>query len=193
MTPSLTEEWPKHNFSPNPLLKTITSWLNQFLNLPFRPKTSPQNSNKVDCSLPCLRWHTDRKCPLGISFVTALIETGYLISHWNVPVFSQGAVDTALQDKTVYKTLIRLVAPYSKAGDVMAELTRYYNWNRLLIVSPDSGLGIYSARAIFSELSRLQVIISAWITFKDSFSSIRANKVDEMMETIRSKGRSKYS
>ncbi|XP_064612574.1 atrial natriuretic peptide receptor 1-like [Liolophura sinensis] len=118
-----------------------------------------------------------------------LSQTGYLMAYWNLPVLSQAATDPALQDKSIYKTLIRLVPPFNKAGNVMTELAQYYKWKRVMIISRETGLCSYSSQSIFSHLSRMEVIIPAWITFPEPFSDIKEETMDDILNTILYKSR----
>lgn len=69
----------------------------------------------------------------------------------------------------------------------MAELAQYYKWKRVMIVSRETGLCSYSSQAIFSQLSRMEIIIPAWITFSD----LTEETMDDILDNILYKSRSK--
>ncbi|KAK3096856.1 hypothetical protein FSP39_004017 [Pinctada imbricata] len=72
---------------------------------------------------------------IGPPCSTATQPVGQLASFWNFPIFSQASSDPVLEDKTTYKTLIRLGPPFNKLGRAFVEIFKYFNWNRVVMIS----------------------------------------------------------
>ncbi len=78
-------------------------------------------------------------------------------------MFPSVCTDTALADKSIFKTLIRLSAPYNKLAKAMRLMFRQYSWSRFSIFSRDSGLCSYGTQGMFDLFHGTNVTLTDWI------------------------------
>lgn len=63
-----------------------------------------------------------------------------MASHWNIPIISYGCAASFLSSPNAYPNFARTVGVYSKSGRIFVELMKQYNWNRIAILTPTSGI-----------------------------------------------------
>ncbi|CAG5117840.1 unnamed protein product, partial [Candidula unifasciata] len=57
-----------------------------------------------------------------------------LASHWNIPVFGWLSNDHALADRTIYTTLVRILAPLNQFSSTMQFVTFLFGWKRFAMI-----------------------------------------------------------
>lgn len=64
----------------------------------------------------------------------------FLTDNQNIPMVSYGCAASFLSDSTKFPNFARTVGVYSKSGRIFVNLMRQYNWDRIAILTPTSGL-----------------------------------------------------
>ena len=126
--------------------------------------------------------------------ISATIPTGLLAAVWNMPMFSQASTDPTLEDKGVYKTLIRLGPPFNKLGSAFVELFRHFKWNRVVMISrrktdQKQVFCDYSSRSNEKVFRENNITLAEWIIIDDGIDDF---KIDDVLNRIKQRGRSKF-
>jgi hypothetical protein len=105
----------------------------------------------------------------------------------NIPVLTHGATDPALQDKKVYRTLMRLGPTYNKYGRAFAAICTYYNWDRVSIMAKDTHICEYGAASINTFFPKSNLTVSEWIRIEDrGFTDV---EMDEYLDRLHQRSR----
>ena len=58
------------------------------------------------------------------------MSVGYAATYWNVPIFPESCIDTTLDDKTTYATMIRIAGSYRALGLAFIRVFQLYGFHR---------------------------------------------------------------
>lgn len=109
-------------------------------------------------------------------------------------MFSQGSTDPVLEDKGIYKTLIRLGPPFDKLGAAFVQLCKHFKWDRLVMISrrktdQKNVFCDYSSRSNEKAFRDNNITLAEWIVIDDGISDVA---IDDVLDRIKQRGRSKY-
>ena len=108
-------------------------------------------------------------------------------------MFSQASTDPSLEDKSVYKTLVRLGPPFNKMGKAFVELLDHYNWTRVVIISKRMSsqrhvFCDYSSRSVEQAFNDNDIEIADFIRIDEGISDIQ---IDVVLNRAKQRSRSK--
>lgn len=64
---------------------------------------------------------------------------GRMAAEWNIPVFATSGAYEVLDDKTIFKTLTRLVNNYNQLAQFYVEMFSYFNWTDVSVLYEGEG------------------------------------------------------
>lgn len=64
---------------------------------------------------------------------------GRMAAEWNIPVFATSGAYDVLGDKTIFKTLTRLVNNYNQLAQFYVEMFSYFNWTDVSVLYEGEG------------------------------------------------------
>ncbi|CAG2192758.1 ANPRA [Mytilus edulis] len=128
---------------------------------------------------------------IGPPCSASTIPTGLLAAVWNIPMFSQGSTDPVLEDKGIYKTLIRLGPPFDKLGAAFVQLCKHFKWDRLVMISrrktdQKNVFCDYSSRSNEKAFRDNNITLAEWIVIDDGISDVA---IDDVLDRIKQRGR----
>ncbi|XP_052681377.1 atrial natriuretic peptide receptor 1-like [Crassostrea angulata] len=72
-------------------------------------------------------------CSVAMEFI------GRMAAEWNIPVFATSGAYEVLDDKTIFKTLTRLVNNYNQLAQFYVEMFSYFNWTDVSVLYEGEG------------------------------------------------------
>lgn len=63
-----------------------------------------------------------------------------MAAHWDIPIVSYGCAASFLSSHSTYPNFARTVGVYSKSGRIFVGLMKEYNWKKISIITPTSGI-----------------------------------------------------
>jgi len=60
---------------------------------------------------------------------------GYLAGHWKIPLISYACGSAELSNKEVFPFLARTVGVYASSGQIIVNLMKRYNWDRIALIT----------------------------------------------------------
>jgi hypothetical protein len=110
-------------------------------------------------------------------------------------MFSQASTDPALEDKSVYKTLVRLGPPFNKMGKAFVELFKHYNWTQVVIISKRKSsqrhvFCDYSTRSVETAFSENDIKIVDFIPIE---AGIADGQIDIVLSRAKQRARSELT
>jgi hypothetical protein len=82
-----------------------------------------------------------------------------VISAWNIPQISPSATAPQLSNKDVYPTFTRVCSSAKVEGDIILELSKYYGWTELSIVSTLDAYGSAAAQDLLTHAADAGIAI----------------------------------
>ena len=92
----------------------------------------------------------------------------YLANHWNLPIVSYGCGSEELSDKKNFPTFARTVGIYSKSGDIFVRLMKWYNWDRIAIITPTAFIWTSIMNGVRKEVEKNKLKIAYYQNFNDA-------------------------
>lgn len=92
---------------------------------------------------------------------------GYLASHWNMPLISYACGSVELSDKRSFPTFARTVGVYSKSGDIIVGLMKWYKWDRVAILTSTSFLWASITAGVRQDVEKNGMKISFYQNFNE--------------------------
>ncbi|KAK2163896.1 hypothetical protein LSH36_72g00037 [Paralvinella palmiformis] len=138
-----------------------------------------------------LRDEEDVDAYLGPPCSTSTKVAGLLAAFWNRPMFTHGATDPAISDKSIFSTVVRVAPAFTKMSAGVAALVKYFGWRRVVMISSRI-IGVrdvfcdYAARSIEKTLRGSEIYLAEWVVFN---SGIDGKEMDDMLERIGQRGR----
>ena len=123
----------------------------------------------------------------------ATTPVALLASYWNLPIFSQASTDPVLEDKSVFKTLVRLGPPFNKMGSALVGFYQKYNWTRTVVISKKrtdnrNVFCDYSYRSVEVAFQDNGIEIADYIPIYEDISDV---EIDRVLDRARQRGRGK--
>lgn len=116
------------------------------------------------------------------------IYTGYK----NVPIYSVSSADPELDDKEIYRNLIRPGLPtYNTIGKAIIGVLDHFKWSKVSLLVRDNGLcnyGVKSIETILRERRDLTLIEKISVLTTDT-----ADDIDTFLRRIKKRARSKFN
>lgn len=120
--------------------------------------------------------------------VSACITAGYVTAYWNVPNFAEICNDSPMDDKTKFRTLIRLTGTFNAYGIAFNRVIRYFKWTKIVILSDNIAMTcIYTVNAVSEHARRNNVTVQEWIKMADEPTD---EDIDRYLLLLKQRGRS---
>ena len=91
----------------------------------------------------------------------------YLANHWNLPIISYGCGSEEFSDKKSFPTFARTVGVYSKSGDIIVSLMKWYKWDRIAILTSTSFLWASITDGVRTDVEKNGMKISFYQNFNE--------------------------
>ena len=95
-----------------------------------------------------------------------------LAEHWNIPMVSYGCAASYLSQRKVYPNFARTVGVYGDSGRVIVKLMLNFNWKKLSIITPSSGIWMDIMNGVRKGIEHVEELeLSYFETFDEQFVS----------------------
>lgn len=125
--------------------------------------------------------------PLTLS---VLVPVGFYWTVKNIPTITHGATDLVLEDKSFYKTLIRLGPTYNKYGPAFAKIFLHFGWKKASIIANDQRTCDYGATSINEFFPKYNLTITEWIRVPSR--GFTDQELEKYLDRIQERSRSEF-
>ena len=137
----------------------------------------------------CIKFPIYHFWPVEASFSSDCMSVSYAVPYWNVPLLPSYCLDSTLDSKNSFKTLIRVIGSASSFADAFSYFFDLYKWHRVVLVSDvSSGICTYGMNAIASRFqANTNITIAEWIQLTNEANDV---ELDNALDRITQRGRS---
>lgn len=127
----------------------------------------------------------------GFIILTVEVSVGYYSAAKNLPLFTPGASDPSLQDKSVQPTLVRFGPNYNNYGAAISKIFQHFNWTVAGVMTETSVMCENSAQSVEHHFNLNNIRVAARIRI--SALGISTDDINMFWARMRNSCRSKFS
>jgi len=104
-------------------------------------------------------------------------------------MFPESCIDSVLDDKTVYTTMIRVSGTLSQLGYAFVQLFNLYGWHRAILLTDRSeGICLEGATSFYNHAIVQNITVVNWLKMEDTVSDeVISNIINQIKQQARSK------
>uniref|UniRef100_A0A7E4V748 Guanylate cyclase n=1 Tax=Panagrellus redivivus TaxID=6233 RepID=A0A7E4V748_PANRE len=135
-------------------------------------------------------YHTEKiRAFLGPYCNAELDAVAKMSSFWNIPVISYMATTSALQDRTIYKTLARISSKNTNSiAKATVKLISHYGWRRIAIATNTGATAYERVQAFEDELRRASIAVVTKIMLEEGWNAteiVHSGMLSELQNNAR--------